>query len=81
MVQTIVTPRNVNFEMTVILPSEYIGKKVRVFFFVDDEVSTINAAIAPSKKPSDFFGTMSEEEGKKMHEYIIHSRNEWERDI
>ena len=31
------------------------------------------------KKPSDFFGTLNIEEGEKMQQYIIESRNEWER--
>jgi hypothetical protein len=34
-----------------------------------------------TQKPSDFFGTLSKEEGKKMQSYVTQSRNEWERDI
>ena len=30
-------------------------------------------------KPSDFFGTLTIEDGEKMHSYITKSRNEWER--
>lgn len=33
------------------------------------------------KKPSDFFGTLSKEEGEKMHVYIDKSRQEWQRDF
>jgi hypothetical protein len=34
----------------------------------------------PSKKKlSDFAGTLSVEEGKKFHEYLKQSRNEWDR--
>ncbi len=33
------------------------------------------------KKPSDYLGTMSEEEGEKMHSYLQESRAKWERDI
>ncbi|PWK27407.1 hypothetical protein LV89_01720 [Arcicella aurantiaca] len=33
------------------------------------------------QKPSDFFGTLSKEEGEKMQAYVTQSRNEWERDI
>jgi hypothetical protein len=31
------------------------------------------------KKPSDYFGTLSIEEGEKMQKYVTESRNEWER--
>lgn len=33
------------------------------------------------KKPSDFFGSISESEGKKMHDCLNRSREEWERNI
>ena len=32
-------------------------------------------------RPSDFFGTISEEECNKMQEYVTQSRNEWDRAI
>ena len=34
----------------------------------------------PNKsKPSDFFGTLTKEDGDRMQTYITKSRNEWER--
>lgn len=41
----------------------------------DDEPVSIQ------KKPSDYFGTISKGEGEKMKQYIIQSRNEWEKGI
>lgn len=35
----------------------------------------------PKRKPSDFFGTLSQEVGEKMQEYVTQSRNEWDRGI
>ncbi|WP_435357244.1 hypothetical protein [Emticicia sp. SJ17W-69] len=35
----------------------------------------------PKVKPSDFFGTLSKEDGEKMQKYVTQSRNEWERAI
>lgn len=81
MVQATVTPNNTNFNMSVLLPTDYVGKKVRVLFYIDEEVTSTTAGIAPKKKPSDFFGTLSREVGEKMHEYATKSRNEWERDF
>jgi len=81
MVQTIVTPKKANLDMSVLLPDEYVGKQVHVLFYTDDEVNNTTASVASKKKPSDYFGTLSEEEGEKLQEYITQSRNEWERDI
>jgi len=81
MIQTVVTPLKANFEMEVALPDNYVGKKVHVFFYIDDEVQNTTAPILPKKKPSDFFGTLSIEEGEKMQAYVTQSRDEWERNI
>ena len=35
----------------------------------------------PKKKPSDFAGTVSKEEGEKFHKYLKQTRNEWDRNI
>ncbi len=81
MVQRIVTPKKANIDISVLLPDDYIGKEVHVLFYTDDEVNKTTASVLPKRKPSDFFGTLSTEEGEKLHKYIIQSRNEWERDI
>lgn len=33
------------------------------------------------KKPSEYFGTLSLEESEKFHNYLLESREEWNRDI
>ena len=81
MIQTIVTPQKTNFDMSVSLPYNYIGKEVRVLFYIDEEVKQITASVLPKKKPSDFFGTLSMEDGENMKKYVNDSRNEWERNI
>ena len=81
MVQTIVTPEKANLDMSVLLPDNYVGRQVHVLFYTDDEVNNTTVSTTPKKKPSDFFGTVSLEEGEKFPEYITQSRNEWERDI
>ncbi len=81
MVQTIITPEKANLDISVLLPETYVGKQVHVLFYTDDEVNNAVASVPLKKKPSDFFGTLSEEEGEKLQQYIIQSRNEWERDI
>lgn len=75
MVQTIVTPQNTNFDMSVSLPDDYVGKEVHVLFYIDEEVKETTASVFSKKKPSDFFGTLSKEEGEKMQAYVTQSRN------
>ncbi len=81
MIQAIVTPLNENFDMSVSLPADYVGKKVHVLFFIDNEVNNTSAAILPRKKPSDFFGILSREEGEKFDLHLQQMRGEWERNI
>ncbi|GLU57029.1 hypothetical protein [Dyadobacter frigoris] len=81
MIQTVITPDKTKFDMSVSLPDAYVGKEVHVFFYIDDEVKQTTASVLPKKKPSDFFGTLSIEDGEKMQDYVTQSRNEWERNF
>jgi len=67
--------------MSVSLPTDYVGKEVHVLFYIDEEVKETPASVSPKKKPSEFFGTLTKEEGEKMQAYIAQSRNEWERNF
>jgi hypothetical protein len=78
MIQTIIIPDDTIVNITI--PKHYIGKKMYALFYIDEEI--ISNVIPPSvQKPSDFFGTLSAEEGAKMHIHAIETRKEWSRDI
>jgi len=81
MIQTVVTPLKTNFDMQVLLPAGYVGKKVHVLFYIDEEVENTVVSLLPTKKPSDFFGILTEEEGEKFDRHIEQIRGEWERNI
>ena len=81
MVQTIVTPKKVNVDISVLLPDDYVGKKVHVLFYTDEEMDKPLQSALPKKKPSDYFGTLSPADGEQLQEHITNSRNEWERDF
>jgi hypothetical protein len=81
MIQTVVTPQKTDFDMSVSLPDDYVGKQVHVLFYIDEEVKQTTASVLPKKKPSDFFGSLSKEEGEKMQAHVIQSRSEWERNF
>jgi len=55
---------------------EYLAKRLNTPYEISQEKS-----VAVRKKPSDFFGSISEKEGKKLHAYVDKSREEWQRDI
>jgi hypothetical protein len=80
MIQTIVTPQKKDFDMTVSLPSDYVGKEIHVLFYKAEEVQRTKASVLRKKKPSDFFGTLSLSDGEKMQVYVTQTRNEWKRD-
>jgi len=81
MVQTVVTPQKTNFDMSVSLPLDYVGKEVHVLFYIDEEVKNTTASVLPKKKPSDFFGILTKEEGERFQQHIQQIRGEWDRDI
>ena len=78
MLHTTIIPDNTLLQINI--PENYVGKKVYAIFYVDDEITQINNSTS-TKKPSDFFGTLSSEEGANMHKYLIKSREEWDRNI
>jgi hypothetical protein len=78
MIQTTIIPSNSKVSFTI--PSNYIGKKVHALIYIDEEITESIEAL-PTQKPSDFFGTLSPEDGAKMQLHAIETRNEWNRDI
>ena len=81
MIQTIITPLKKNIDISVAIPDDYVGKQIHVLIYKDEEVKNATTVSTPKKKPSDFFCTMTKEEGEKMQEYVTKSRQEWERNI
>ena len=82
MILQVITPQNETFDLKVSFPKDYVGKQVHCLFYIEEEVkNNTPITILQKKKPSDFFGTMSKEEGEKMQAYVTQSRNEWDRSI
>jgi hypothetical protein len=77
MVRTLITPKNDNYSL--VIPKNYIGKKVEVLLYALDELTEEKQTA--SKKPPDFFGILTKEEGEKFERHIQQMRSEWDRDI
>jgi hypothetical protein len=81
MIQTVITSKESNLDISVQLPDDYVGKPLHVLIYKEDEVKNATSSVTSKKKPSDFFGTLSVEEGNKFEEYVTKSRREWDRDF
>ena len=79
MIQTTIVPQNTTVQINI--PISYIGKKVHALVYVEDEIISNIAEPSDMQKPSDYFGTLSVEEGTKMQLHSIETRKEWNRDI
>ena len=77
MIKTVIIPQNDSYSLAI--PKNYIGKKLEVLLYAFDEL--VEEKAIAKKKPSDFFGTLSKEEGEKFHTYITKAREEWDRNI
>jgi hypothetical protein len=76
MLRTTIIPDKTNFPIPI--PQSYLGKKLEVIIFSVDESKYDEPK---GKKPSAFFGSITEEEGEKFLEYVNQSRQEWNRNI
>jgi hypothetical protein len=72
MIKAILTPEDTHIEFDI--PLEYVGKRVEISWKpIEDNKKKI--------KMSEFWGIISNETAKSMHEEVKRSRQEWERDI
>ena len=81
MVLQVITPQKETFDMKVSLPQSYLGKKVHCLFYIEEEAKSVPVTPSSNKKPSDFFGILSPEEGERFEKHVQQIRNEWDRDI
>jgi len=75
MVRTVITPENTNISLSI--PSDYVGRKLEVLYYAVDELLEDQPAI--QKNMSAFRGVLSEKEGNELQEYVKKSREEWDR--
>ncbi len=75
MIRTVIIPTAININLSV--PENYIGKAIEVTFSALDEVEQ-----KPAKKTmADFWGVISDETAKILHQQVEESRTEWNNNI
>jgi len=79
MILQVITPEKETFDLPVSLPKSYLGKQVHCLFYIEEEAKNISTPVVSSKKPSDFFGILTNEESEKFDKHIQQIRNEWDR--
>jgi hypothetical protein len=77
MIRTIITPDQADIQISV--PPSYVGRKLEVMLYPVDELIEAVVKTPGAKRPSDFAGTLSKEEGEKFHDYLKQARSEWDR--
>jgi len=80
MVRTVIEPQNNT--VSLLIPNDYIGKKLEVIIYADDEVWKLSKEVnLPRSKISSFKGILTNDEAEKYHQYLQKSRQEWDRNI
>ena len=80
MVRTIIEPQNNTISL--LIPNDYVGKKLEVMIYADDEIWRLSAGVKSSRpKISSFKGILTNDEAEKYHQYLQKSRQEWDRNI
>lgn len=79
MVKTSITPEQTDIHLSV--PQNYVGRKLEVLLYPVDELTSELAEVSTKKRPSDFAGTVTKEDGEKFHKYLKQARNEWDRNF
>jgi len=75
MMRTTITPMQSNVHL--LIPNNYIGKKIEITFFALDELEEKQ----PQKTLGDFLGILPENEYHQLKEHILQARQEWNRDF
>lgn len=71
MIRTIITPKSANIKISI--PDEYVGKPIEVTYIPLEELEK-----KPSKKTmGDFWGIISDETAKILHDEVNQNRKEW----
>lgn len=71
MIRTVITPKSANIKISI--PQEYVGKPIEVTFLSLEELEHNDS----KKTMADFWGTISDETAKILHEEVNQNRKEW----
>ena len=76
MIRTTIIPSNKS--IVLVVPEEYVGKKIEVLMFDTEEVNQPSELTVNALKPSQLRGFLSKDRAKAMQQHIEQSRGEWD---
>lgn len=71
MIRTIITPKSTNIKISI--PDEYVGKPIEVTYISLEELEKNS----PKKTMEEFWGIISDETAKILHDEVDQNRKEW----
>lgn len=81
MILQVITPQTEQFNLPVSLPKDYLGKQVHCIFYIEEEAKNVSISTISIKKPFDFLGILTANEGEKFEKHIQQIRSEWDKSI
>ena len=78
MIRTTVIPQNNQIHLSV--PSNYIGKEIEVLLYSKEELNEEKTKMK-THVMSDYKGILTIEEAKQLQDYVIKSREEWDKNF
>jgi hypothetical protein len=76
MVKTTTIPQETNYNL--IIPSNYIGKKIEILFYALDELADSNNEVQKVKLSDKYKGTFTKEDATSFNEFTNQTRKEWD---
>ena len=79
MIKTTLIPQGNDLHIEI--PNAYIGKTIEILLYAVEEVNEDIVPLSKGIRPSDYAGTLSNEDAAALLSHVNEGRREWERDI
>jgi hypothetical protein len=77
MIRTHITPLTANISLMIPIPTNYVGKRIEVVLYADDEIKEVTTELPKIKLSDKYRGSITKEQGQQLNEHIKQMRNEW----
>ncbi|MEQ1732578.1 MAG: hypothetical protein ABL940_02840 [Bacteroidia bacterium] len=78
MIRTHITPQTTNISLSLIIPTNYVGKRIEVSLYADDEINEFVQELPKTKLSDKYRNVFSKEDAKNFSEHTQQMRKEWD---
>ena len=78
MIRTFITPTQTNYNVTLVLPEDYLGEELEVIVFKKQEGLIPEKKVNPIKLSDKYRGVFSKEDAKNFDDHTQQMRKEWD---